>query len=63
MILNIKGFERNEKNKLIENIKVLFDAILKNKPDSIKGSFIKRVSIASTMGLGIKVNVAELQKS
>ncbi len=52
-----------DKNKLIENIKVLFDAILKNKPDSIKGSFIKRVSIASTMGLGIKLNVADLHKS
>ena len=52
-----------DKNKLIENIKVLFDAILKNKPDSIKGSFIKKVSIASTMGLGIKLNVADLHKS
>ena len=52
-----------DKNKLIENIKALFDAILKNKPDSIKGSFIKKVSIASTMGLGIKLNVADLHKS
>ena len=52
-----------EKNKLIENIKVFFDAVIKSKPEGIKGSFVKKVSIASTMGLGIKVNVAELQKS
>tara|TARA_Y100000590_G_C15715897_1_gene1011874 strand:- start:1031 stop:1729 length:699 start_codon:yes stop_codon:yes gene_type:complete len=52
-----------EKNKLIENIKVFFEAVVKSKPEGIKGSFVKKVSIASTMGLGIKVNVAELQKS
>ena len=52
-----------DKSKLIENIKVFFDAVVKSKPEGIKGSFVKKVSIASTMGLGIKVNVAELQKS
>jgi len=52
-----------EKNKLIENIKAFYGAVLKSKPEGIKGSFVKKVSIASTMGLGIKVNVAELQKS
>ena len=51
-----------EKNKLIENIKAFYGAVLKSKPEGIKGSFVKKVSIASTMGLGIKVNVAELQK-
>ena len=52
-----------EKKQLIENIKVFFDAVVKSKPEGIKGSFVKRVSIASTMGLGIKVDVADLQKS
>ena len=52
-----------EKNKLIENIKVFFNTIAKNRPEGIKGNFVKKVSIASTMGLGIKLNVAELQKS
>ena len=52
-----------EKKQLIENIKAFFDAVVKSKPEGIKGSFVKRVSIASTMGLGIKVDVADLQKS
>ena len=51
-----------EKTKLIENIKAFIKEIIKNKPDSIKGNFIKKVSIASTMGIGIKLNVSELQK-
>ena len=51
-----------EKIKLIENIKAFIKEIIKNKPDSIKGNFIKKVSIASTMGIGIKLNVSELQK-
>ena len=50
-----------EKNKLVENVKKFIEAITKNKPDGIKGRFIKKVSIASTMGLGIKLNVADLQ--
>ena len=52
-----------EKSKLIENIKAFFNVVAKSKPEGIKGSFIKKVSIASTMGLGIKLKVAELQKS
>ena len=42
--------------KLSENIKVLFDAVLKSKPASSKGQFIKSVSISSTMGPGIYVD-------
>ena len=52
-----------DKIKIIENIKIFFDAVMKNKPENIKGSFVKKVSIASTMGLGIKLDIAELQKS
>ena len=52
-----------EKSKLIENISSLFNEIYKNKPDSIKGNYVKRVSVASSMGFGIKVNVEDLQKN
>ena len=51
-----------DKIKIIENIKIFFDAVMKNKPENIKGSFVKKVSIASTMGLGVKLDIAELQK-
>ncbi len=46
---------------LIENMKAFYDAVTKSKPDSIKGSFIKKVTIASTMGLGLELNVGELR--
>ncbi len=41
--------------KLIENYQVLLDAIIKAKPASAKGQYLRSVYIASTMGLGIKV--------
>jgi large subunit ribosomal protein L1 len=42
--------------KLAENIKTLFDAVLKSKPSSSKGQYIKSVSVSSTMGPGIYVD-------
>ncbi|MBR2523432.1 MAG: 50S ribosomal protein L1 [Clostridiales bacterium] len=45
--------------KLEENLKVIMEAIIKAKPSAAKGQYIKSCSIASTMGPGIKVNVAK----
>lgn len=42
--------------KLIENFNVLMEAIVKAKPATSKGTYLKSVNIASTMGPGIKVN-------
>ena len=42
--------------KLYENMAALMDAIKKAKPSAAKGSYIKKVTIASTMGPGIKVD-------
>lgn len=42
--------------KLIENYKSLLGSITKAKPTSLKGVFIKNISICSTMGKGVKVN-------
>ena len=42
--------------KLIENFKVLKDAIVKAKPATIKGNYIKNVAVTTTMGPGIKVD-------
>ncbi|MEG1535443.1 MAG: 50S ribosomal protein L1 [Clostridia bacterium] len=41
--------------KLVENYNTLFEAIVKAKPASAKGQYIKSVSVASTMGPGVKV--------
>jgi large subunit ribosomal protein L1 len=44
-----------EKEKLEDNIKLLLEAIVKAKPSSVKGQYIKSISISSTMGPGIFV--------
>lgn len=43
------------KEKLIENYNALFEAIVKAKPAAAKGQYVKGVSVASTMGPGVKV--------
>ena len=42
--------------KLEENLKVVMEAIVKAKPAAAKGQYIKSVTVASTMGPGIKLN-------
>jgi len=46
---------------LIENLKAFYSSINKSKPEAVKSSFIKKVTIASTMGVGLKINVASLR--
>jgi large subunit ribosomal protein L1 len=46
--------------KLYENLKVIMDAIVKAKPAAAKGKYLKSVTIASTMGPGVKVNPQKL---
>ena len=41
---------------LIENIRAYVDAVVKAKPTGAKGTYVKKVSISSTMGPGIKVD-------
>lgn len=43
--------------KLIENVNSFIDAIQKSRPSGAKGTFIKKISISSTMGVGINVNI------
>jgi len=44
-------------NKLIENFQALIDSVTKTKPAATKGTFIKGVSIASSIGPGIKISL------
>ena len=46
---------------LLENLKAFYSSISKSKPDAVKGSFIKKVSIASTMGFGLEINTTNLR--
>ena len=45
---------------LTDNIKSLVDALQKAKPAAAKGTYFKRMSISSSMGPGVKVNVASV---
>jgi large subunit ribosomal protein L1 len=42
--------------KLTENMKTLMEAVIKAKPASAKGAYLKSVVMTSTMGPGIKIN-------
>ena len=48
-------------NDLLENLTAFVGSIIKNKPENVKGSFIKKVTIASTMGVGLEINLASLR--
>ena len=45
---------------LVENVKALFNAINRAKPAGAKGTYIKKVSLSSTMGPGLKLDVASM---
>jgi large subunit ribosomal protein L1 len=47
-----------EVSAIAENIKSLMAAIVKAKPSSAKGTYIKKISISTTMGPGVKVDTA-----
>ncbi len=48
-------------NDIFENLKTFYSSVLKSKPDNTKGSFVKKVTIASTMGIGLKINQLSLR--
>jgi large subunit ribosomal protein L1 len=50
-----------ETQKLYENFVALMEAILRSRPPSAKGAFLRRVTVASTMGPGIHVNPSDVQ--
>jgi large subunit ribosomal protein L1 len=46
--------------QLADNFQTLIDAIMKAKPSTVKGAYLKSVALTSTMGPGVKLNVAKL---
>lgn len=47
-------------DKLSDNLKTILAAIIKDRPAAAKGKYLKSVSVASTMGPGIKINTSKL---
>ena len=46
-----------ESSALIENIVVIYNSLLKSRPPSVKGQYFVKMSMSSTMGPGLKVNI------
>ena len=51
-----------DENKLADNTKAVLESILKAKPASSKGKYLKNVTISTTMGPGIKMDTAAIEK-
>ena len=51
-----------EDAKLVENLNAFVEAIMKVKPSTVKGNYVKNVSISSTMGPGVKVDLNSFDK-
>ena len=46
-----------DSSDLIENISKIYNSLIKSRPPSVKGQFLEKMTISSTMGPGVKVNV------
>jgi large subunit ribosomal protein L1 len=51
-----------EEEKLFDNMAVLMDAIKKSRPPATKGTYIRRVTLTTTMGPGIKIDPNQAQE-
>ncbi len=49
-----------EHDQIEENVRALVDAVVKAKPSGTKGAYLKRVAVSSTMGPGLRLNVASV---
>lgn len=49
--------------QLGQNVSVFLDAVLRAKPSGIKGAYLKRMALSSTMGPGVRVDVSTLPSS
>ena len=44
----------------LEGVEALLDAIVKAKPAAVKGTYLKSITLASTMGPGVKLNAQKI---
>lgn len=62
IIHSVVGKASFEPNQLVENIKTLIGTLLRMRPPAAKGQYLRRVTIASTMGPGIKIDRSSVVK-
>jgi len=47
-------------DQISANVRALYDAIMKAKPSGVKGTYVKKVSLSSTMGPGVRLEISSL---
>jgi len=52
------GKVKFDEAQLAQNLKAFLDAIVKARPSGVKGNYIKKVTVSSTMGPGVKLDIA-----
>lgn len=51
-----------EDEKLVENLQTVIDTLLKIRPAAVKGQYVRNVSVSSTMGPGIRINLSKVTR-
>ena len=51
-----------EVDQILENLSSVYSTIVRAKPDGVKGTFVKSVTLCTTMGPGFKLDQGELEK-
>ncbi len=49
-----------ENEKLVENAKVAVDSIIKAKPPTSKGRYLKKITMSTTMGPGLRIDIGTI---
>ena len=61
-IVHVPGGKSSfEKDAIVENIRTIYDTLIKNRPASVKGQYLEKMSVSSTMGPGIKIDHASIR--
>lgn len=50
------------KDKVLENIRAYYSAVLKSRPVAVKGIYVKSLTISTTMGIGVKIDTSDAEK-
>ncbi|HSX03261.1 MAG TPA: 50S ribosomal protein L1 [Rhabdochlamydiaceae bacterium] len=63
VINNLIGKLSFEKKKLVENVQAFISAVIKARPATAKGEFVRALVLSSTMGPGLKIDVSKITET
>ena len=49
-----------ESSSIVENIKTIYEVVLKARPSSLKGSYLTKITVSSSMGPGLKIDLSTI---